>query len=218
MKKALILAGGSGDRFGSKKPKQFHLINNKMMIEFVVETCLKIIPANRIYVVCNKDWCNFLSKKVKGKCVIIPGGDTRMASTFIGLRAINFLEEDYVYILESNRPLTKQIHLRKLFSSLENSPDKSVAIYVNDIKESIFKKNEDSFTSLSKSDFFVGQTPYLFKGVSLQRILTNFSEKMLDELDILSLIDAKNILALKTDFNNLKVTTSQDFKVISSML
>lgn len=55
-----ILANGVGERFASNIPKQFHSINGKMVIEYVIEAALsskktdKIIiatdiKANRVY-------------------------------------------------------------------------------------------------------------------------------------------------------------------------
>ena len=36
-----ILANGVGSRFGSNVPKQFHKINGKMVIEYVIESILE---------------------------------------------------------------------------------------------------------------------------------------------------------------------------------
>ncbi|MBP6888653.1 MAG: 2-C-methyl-D-erythritol 4-phosphate cytidylyltransferase [Candidatus Pacebacteria bacterium] len=218
MKKILLLAGGSGSRFKSEKPKQFHIINRKMMIEFVVSVCLAVAPTDQLYIVCNKSWCDFLSKRLKSKPHIIPGGETRIESTLIGLKSMNPRDEDYIYIVESNRPLLKSAHLRKLFSVLQTNSEKKGAIYINDIKESIFKSTKRSVTSVPKSGFSIGQTPYLLKGEVVQKLLKKSPKKLTDELDILSLVGINSLLMIKTEFNNIKVTTKQDFKIVSAIL
>lgn len=218
MKKILILAGGNSLRFGSQKPKQFHVIKKKMMIDFVIEACLSVVPASQIYIVCNKEWINYFSKKSGTEFHIVPGGKSRIESTLKGLNSMNCQNEDFIYLLESNRPLLKRTWLTKLYSTLKKEEGKDVAIYRHPITESLFQKTKDEFLSIPKGDFFVGQTPYLFKGSAVRKLLTNTYENVTDSLDLVSVLDNKNILTIESNFNNIKVTTKKDFQVVSSIL
>ena len=49
----VILANGVGSRFGSNIPKQFHKINGKMVIEYVVEAILEAKTVDRVLIVTN---------------------------------------------------------------------------------------------------------------------------------------------------------------------
>ena len=48
-----ILASGVGSRFGSDVPKQFHKINGKMVIEYVVDAILEAKTVDKILIVTN---------------------------------------------------------------------------------------------------------------------------------------------------------------------
>ncbi len=45
-----ILANGVGERFASNIPKQFHNINGKMVIEYVIDAALLSKKANKIII------------------------------------------------------------------------------------------------------------------------------------------------------------------------
>lgn len=47
MNVVVILASGVGSRFGSNVPKQFHKINGKMVIEYVVDAIFEAKPLIR---------------------------------------------------------------------------------------------------------------------------------------------------------------------------
>lgn len=217
MKKIIVLAGGTGERFGSKKPKQFHDLGKKMLLEHVLDSCNKITSAKNIYIVCHEDWVTFLKNKLNNRYDIIPGGKTRIESTLIAFRYIDFLDDDYVFLLESNRPLTAKKHLLYLTNLLEKNNKKTCAIYVNKVKESLLRITKNNFVSLSKSEYFISQTPYLFKGKSISKILTNMKDGFGDDLDLLSFLDQKEILPVQTDFNNIKVTTKQDYDLLKKI-
>ena len=49
-----ILAGGSGNRFGSPVPKQYHLINGRPVIEYVIDAAVKSI-ADEVIIAADRD-------------------------------------------------------------------------------------------------------------------------------------------------------------------
>ena len=64
MNSAIILASGSGTRFGSKKPKQFTNLRNKMIVEHSIDTFSSNNNINEIILVCPNKWQNNLKKKI----------------------------------------------------------------------------------------------------------------------------------------------------------
>ena len=77
-----ILANGVGARFGSNIPKQFHKINGKMIIEYVVEAISTAKSVDKIVVVTNVEANKgFLSGLLQNeKVVLTDGGSTRNLS------------------------------------------------------------------------------------------------------------------------------------------
>ena len=86
-----ILANGVGARFGSNVPKQFHKINGKMVIEYVVDAILEARSVDKIVIVTNVDANkSFLSGLLlNDKIVLTDGGQTRNLSLDNAIRFIN---------------------------------------------------------------------------------------------------------------------------------
>ena len=100
MNSAIILASGSGIRFGSKKPKQFTNLKNKMIVEHSIDIFYNNNNIDEIILVCPNKWQNNLGEKYK-KLKFANGGETRLESSYIGLlqsdsRCINVLIHDAV--------------------------------------------------------------------------------------------------------------------------
>ena len=72
-----ILAGGSGNRFGSPVPKQYHLINGRPVIEYVIDAALKSI-ADEVIVAADRD--NIVRLTETYGVIAIEGGKTRNES------------------------------------------------------------------------------------------------------------------------------------------
>ena len=60
---AIILAGGSGTRFGGEIPKQFQFLDGKRVIDYSVETFSNHKDIDCIIIVCHRDWLKILKQK-----------------------------------------------------------------------------------------------------------------------------------------------------------
>ena len=111
---ALILAGGDSKRFNSKIPKQFHNINNELMINHSIKKLLSIKKISQIILVINpakyKKYKQFIIKDKKIK--IAKSGTTRALSVKNGLRVIKSKNIKNCIIHDAARPffLTKIIY------------------------------------------------------------------------------------------------------------
>ena len=66
MNSAIILAGGVGERFNDKIPKQFLKIDDKqLMIEYSIDKFSKNDNIDDIILVVHKDWFNLIDEKYK---------------------------------------------------------------------------------------------------------------------------------------------------------
>ena len=79
---AVILAGGSGVRFGADKPKQFLEIDGRALIEYTIDAFEKHALIDEIAIVTRADyidWCRDIVERNAYKKVnrILPGGKER---------------------------------------------------------------------------------------------------------------------------------------------
>lgn len=93
----IVLASGSGTRFGGDIPKQFVRIGGRMVIEYTVDVCLETAAIDEILVVVSKSWFDEVHALFESRSVIKPirvviGGNSRMESCFNGVKALDEIE------------------------------------------------------------------------------------------------------------------------------
>jgi len=120
MNVAMIMSGGVGRRFGADLPKQYHLINGKPVIDYVIESCKKAKLVDKIVVVCDPQ-CVVYSKELQsGSVDIAAGGQERNDSLNNGLR---YIQEHYpckgICILDAVAPLVYPELIDEYFHQLE---------------------------------------------------------------------------------------------------
>ena len=106
--KALILAGGSGTRFWPKstkeKPKQFlKITSDKTMIQETFDRISKLVKAENIFVVSNKNHSNHVHEQLnlpKENVILEPNAKNTAAAIALGI--LNMNDEDVVIALPSD--------------------------------------------------------------------------------------------------------------------
>src|SRR3989339_155175 len=85
---AIIVAAGSGKRFGSKK--QYEYLGKKKIFEITLSKFLSVPNINNIILVLPKNDIEIIQKKIKfNSCIkIIAGGKTRQHSVYNGLLSL----------------------------------------------------------------------------------------------------------------------------------
>lgn len=228
MNTALILAGGTGSRFLSRKPKQFVGLGAKPLICHVIEACRLSRSVEAILVVCHRDYIEELHTILAspgvsgGKALdIIAGGTSRIKSTLLGLAHINQAANDTVVLLESNRPLVTAVHIDMLYQeSLREGT--ACAFYYSRIKESLFCITKDGGEGewLDRSNYGVSQTPYLLNYDAGRDILKHMQGRdCSDSMDILSFLSPSiKKIAVEAHFNNIKITQPEDLLFAESLM
>lgn len=123
MNAALILSGGSGQRFESSLPKQYHKIRGKMVIEYVLEAALHAKNVDKVLVAAMLP-CPALSG-ISGRYAFdtVMGGQKRNETLKNGLDALNALNCENVIILDAVRPLVTGELIDEYLLSLDDGWD-----------------------------------------------------------------------------------------------
>ncbi len=115
----MVLSGGSGTRFGTDLPKQYHLLMGKPVIEYVLDACRLSKCADEIIVVASKKYEKKLREKYK--CTVVVGGKERSNSVKNGIDYINNeFNCDKLVIVDAVTPLITEEQIDKYFSLLDN--------------------------------------------------------------------------------------------------
>ena len=118
---AILLAGGSGNRFGADKPKQFLIMNGKTILEHSIEAfhCSNLI--HRIVIVVHRDYIDevkHLSASYPKVTDVIPGGCERYESSLHALEVCTDGDE-YLLFHDAVRPFVSQALIARLIEAGE---------------------------------------------------------------------------------------------------
>jgi len=207
---AVILASGSGNRFGGDIPKQFIKIGSKT----VLEKCVEAFEINRnidgIIVVIHPDYIQKAVKLLSGfKKVqkIIEGGATRKASSFNGISALGGIEAN-VLIHDCARPFVSQKIINDCVEALKEHPAVTAAIPVTD---TIIEVNNKIIKNIpNRAVLYKNQTPQCFR----LSLIKKGHELSADATDDCSLVkDLADIYIVDGDEKNIKITYQSDINL-----
>jgi len=214
MNSAIVLAGGKGERMQSETPKQFLLLNKKIILDYSINTLLKNKNIDEIVIVCHPDW---LKRINCNRTKVTIGGLTRTESVLKGLNNCNSYCEN-VIIHDSSRPfITNKLINKglKLLSSYD------AAVPIIDIDDSLIQL-KPKLKYLNRDNIKRVQTPQFFK---YKKILAahNFNKKSYtDDLShLLNYFKDKSTISykfFKGSKNNFKLTSKKDYNLAEKIM
>ncbi len=156
---AILLMAGSGSRFGSLLPKQFHRIGGKKIYQHTLDVFILSGLFNEILLVCSPEQMEEVRKEVNPIIRIIPGGATRQESSYLGLLAAS--DSHIVCIHDAVRPfVTKEILKENISKAIQY---KAVNTCIPSTDTVVYAPQNPLVHSIpSRSDYLRGQTPQTF--------------------------------------------------------
>ncbi|HWA87802.1 MAG TPA: IspD/TarI family cytidylyltransferase, partial [Opitutus sp.] len=159
----IILAGGSGNRFEAEVPKQFCLLNGRMVIEHAVAAFRESGLFAQIIVVLPPEWLDHPRAAIGDRN--IAGGATRNESTWAALQACD-ADTDLVLIHDAARPFVTPQILTDCVEALRSHDAVDVCIPADD---TIVKVADGFVESIpDRSQLMRGQTPQGFRFAALR--------------------------------------------------
>jgi 2-C-methyl-D-erythritol 4-phosphate cytidylyltransferase / 2-C-methyl-D-erythritol 2,4-cyclodiphosphate synthase len=133
---ALIVAGGSGQRFGAERPKQYLDLLGKPILRRTVDAFLSHPRITGVQVVIDPAWRAQYDRAVAGLTLPEPvtGGATRQDSVRNGLEALAALAAPPARVLihDAARPLTDAATIGAVIDALDETPGAVAAVPVAD--------------------------------------------------------------------------------------
>lgn len=221
---AVIVAGGSGKRMGMKIKKQFIELEGKAILAHTIEAFNKCKVIDEIIVVVGKEdiakvKTEIVSRYDYDKVIqIIEGGTERQESVYNGLMAVT-KEVQYVMIHDGARPFISQEILEKALIMTKEKHATVVAVPVKDTIKVVNGALEVEATP-NRSTLWSVQTPQSFKKELLIKAYGYAKEKSLIVTDDSMLVEAygKKVHVVEGDYNNIKITTSEDLVLGQAIL
>jgi len=224
---ALVLAGGSGDRFGAEMPKQFV----RLAGEPILSRTLRAVAAagvDRIVVVSHPSWLGETRELVGALALELPmsvvaGGMTRNESARNGLAELDASDDDIVLIHDAVRPLVpREVIQRSIEPILSGRADATDSVIPS--ADTLVVVEGDAVVEIpERARFRRGQTPQTFRASIIRRAYEAAAKagdlQATDDCTlVLRHVPGARIVAVPGDEVNLKITTRTDMVLADRMI
>ncbi len=216
---AILLMGGTGVRFGSTQPKQFHRISGKKVYLHTLETFIRSRFFHEILLVCPKEWKTEVEKDTQTYSGIpirvLEGGETRQSSSFLGLKQCAQSTE-YVVIHDAVRPfVTNRILKENVEGAIKY---KAVDTCIPSADTLVHSLDQKEISAIPKrAQYLRGQTPQSFSYPLILKAHHEFQGQNASDDCSLVLKLNQPVHVIPGDEHNIKITTELDLFIAEQL-
>ena len=197
----VIVAAGTGTRFGGTVPKQFTLLAGKPVIEHSV-AIFRPFSDHLVVVTPQRDWRKWWDPP--SDVSTIPGGKRRQDSVMNGLGFLQSEGVTHVLIHDGARPLVDPGCIKRVMEATKRN---NAVIPVIPVRDTVKRVDEDKDTvlgTLNRQELRLSQTP---QGFHLEKLMEVLDEAG-DVTDEASAFEAAGevVLTVAGNRSNIKIT------------
>ena len=213
----IIVAGGSGKRFGSSTPKQFLNLNGKPVLMHTLEVFFRYNNTIEIILVLPKEhistW-NYLVDKHNFPInhTLVEGGKERFNSVKNGLEHAS---GKLIAVHDGVRPLANRKTIEKSFKAAQEF---GAAIPVTPIVETLRKLSANNSITVNREEYRAVQTPQCFtQEVLLKAYQQEYQENFTDDASVVENLGQK-VALFEGNKENIKITNPSDLAIAEVLL
>lgn len=206
----VIVAAGSGSRFGGPVPKQFTDFQGKKVIDHSIHTFRQV--SHSIVVVLPADDSSRQWWTPPDGVLTVPGGARRQDSVLRGLRKSISEGSTHVLIHDGARPAVTEDIVRRV---MNNALVSGACIPCISVRDTVKRVVHGTVTeTVDRSELQLAQTPQGFEAEILLAALEN-AEEVTDEASALENMGVP-VSVVEGSRLNLKVTSQEDIRMLNS--
>ncbi len=219
---AIILAGGSGSRFGTELPKQFLPFRGRTIIEHTIDAFEQNPLIEEIAVVTLPAFVHTVEEMIQRNgyrklARILLGGEQRYQSSLAAVEA--YPDDDDVLIFhDAVRPLLSQRIINDCVAAMQQYDAVDVAVKTVD---TIIQVNQDRCIQAvpPRASLMNGQTPQCFRRGTIRRAyrkaLRDPSFSTTDDCGVvLRYLPEVPIYVVEGEYSNMKLTNQEDLQLL----
>lgn len=221
---AIILASGTGERFGEKIPKQFYKFEGKTILEHSIDAFENNKNIDEIILVTNPKFRDLAEEILKNNdykkvTKLLNGGKTRVESSYVGTSEAP--EESNVLIHDAVRAFVTQKIIDDNIEALKKYEAVGTAI---DTVDTIIQVDENNvITAIPPRKFLKRvQTPQSFRANLIKKAhemaLKDEDANFTDDCGLILRYNLAPIHIVDGDELNVKITHKNDLNIIKNML
>ena len=216
---AIILAAGSGSRFGEKK--QFKELNGKPIWFYSLNTFIQSESVDELILVIPNDSLEtlkqsqvFISLNKTNNIKLVSGGESRKDSVFNGLKVVK-KAIDIVCIHDAARPFIKASYIKHSVEACSEFDGAIIAIPSVDTVKKVDKQIIKN--TIDRESLWMAQTPQTFKKDKLLYAIKNSSHLNITDESMLMEEANFKIKLIEGDQSNFKITNEIDWELAKVM-
>jgi 2-C-methyl-D-erythritol 4-phosphate cytidylyltransferase/2-C-methyl-D-erythritol 2,4-cyclodiphosphate synthase len=214
----LLLAAGSGTRFGATLPKQYTALMDKPLIRWSIEAFKNHPLITDVLTVINPDHQSYYQQAVQNIDLLPPVCSTapsRQDSVRLGLDALRPHHPDYVLIHDAARPLVSASLIKALCAEVLLCDAVTSGLPVTDtLKRAV----NNSLTSESRDNLWTIQTPQAFRFDLIARLHREYKGGAHTDDSTLCEQAQLPVKIILGERRNIKLTYPQDFADLEESL
>ena len=221
---AIILAGGTGERFGKEGGKQLVEIAGKPILTWSAEAFDAVGDVGLIVIVCPEERMReYLARAIDPfpfvtPVVLAPAGSIRQESAFSGLEMVGE-EYEYVVLHDGARPLVSPELIEHTINTVKGNFDADGAVVAHPAVDTL-KVVEDGVImgTPDRSVFWNAQTPQVLRAGIYRRAHASALSDGFVGTDDSSLIErlGGRVLVVEGKRDNIKLTVPEDYVLLAS--
>ena len=209
----IIVAAGSGSRFGAALPKQYCLMNGRPVLMLTIENMRVALPDSHIVLVLNKDFVDYWAELCEQYSFVSPrvvvGGDSRWQSVKNAVDTIP-REAEVITVHDGARPIVDRMMVERLIAALDDAPG---AIPVVSVTDSLRRVNEQGSAPVDRSQYKAVQTPQAFHADKLVAAYSlPFNPTFTDDASVMAALGC-DVALVEGDTYNIKITNPLDIEI-----
>ncbi len=199
----IVVAAGSGTRFGSELPKQFCELAGRTVLDHALERLEAAVPGALTVVVLSPQFID----RVSGRFAVC-GGATRWESVRNAIEATATVDADIITVHDGARPLPSAAMIRRVIDACDEHQGAIPAIEMTD------SLRMADGTPVDRSQFRAVQTPQAFRADMLrQAYRMPYQSDFTDDASVMSAAGYTDIILMEGDPMNLKITRPADIDI-----
>lgn len=216
---AVIVAAGSGSRFGATLPKQFCLLCGRPVVMTAIERMVKSVSEVELRLVLSEgflvQWQEMCNAYGFESPQVVVGGSTRWESVKNALASIPMSNDgDVVFVHDAARPLMNADVACRLIDALDSGFDGAVPCVP--VVDSLRMLTSDGGSeSVDRAMYRAVQTPQAFMLETLRGAYElPYSSSMTDDASVVAAFGRKNIALVDGADSLMKITRPGDMEYV----
>lgn len=207
---AIIVAGGTGQRAGADRPKQWQMLLGKRVIDWSIEVFAQHPQVSQLVVVAGAEL-----GEMPGILRAEPG-ETRTRSVLNGLAAATASDEATVLIHDAARPGIDAATISSLIARLLD-PSVSASAPAMPVSDALKHNEGQNWTNVDRSGLFRVQTPQAFRLGEIRAALAAAGPDLVDDLAAMEAAGGRiDMVAGSARLS--KITYPEDFDMLARLL